>query len=167
MARKTQFTIFDKMEQDGAFDHNPANVFARDHDGTPIYQGPIEYPKMFYHPEGKEEITRPADEIMTPFGPKRVGEQRQLIAKIARNREEELEFLRLGWHSKPRDAVAVRLTAEGRADEIPTENPYETEVDKLRKELERLSVKNAELEAAVAKGAPAPSNAANIIAGKK
>ena len=122
MARRAQrFTIYDVMERDGAFDSNPANNFATDADGTSIYKGPIEFPKMLYHPFGEEMVVVPAEIIMTPIGPKAVGEQRELKYKVVHNEVEEEKLLAEGWHTSPGKAIAVRTGVappQGKDDKI-------------------------------------------------
>lgn len=109
MARqKTVFTIYDVMEANGEFEKNTANVVARDPvTGISTYAGPVEYPKMLYHPTGEERVVVPAEIIVTPLGPQRVGEQRILVTKTVRNAEEEKELLEAGWHDRPNKAVAM------------------------------------------------------------
>src|SRR5271165_2895555 len=106
--RQHQFTIYDAMEARGDFDKNPANAGAYDRtSGDMLYQGPVQYPKMLYHPDGETRITKPAEEIVTPFGPKRVGEQREIIWRIVKDPAEEAEWKAKGWHSQPRGAVVA------------------------------------------------------------
>jgi hypothetical protein len=108
MARKnTMFTIYHLMDANGHFDQNPANQQAKDQDGRPLYEGPVEYPKMFYHPMGEMRITVPAELIETPRGVKEVGEQREIIWKIARNEAEGNRLRDQGWHSSPAKAIAA------------------------------------------------------------
>lgn len=105
MPARNRFTIYDMMEAKGVFDLNPANINARDKDGTPLYVGPIQYPKMLYHPDGETRITNPPEPISTPFGPKWVGEKREIISRIVRTKEEEEEAILAGWHAHPSRAV--------------------------------------------------------------
>ena len=101
MPPRNRFTIYDVMEQNGVFERNPANSTARASDGTVLFQGPIQYPKMLYHPEGAEQIIVPAEVIMTPMGPKAVGEQRQLVHRVVNNAQEEADARAEGWHTHP------------------------------------------------------------------
>lgn len=154
--RQNRHTIYDKMEHDGIFDLNSANAYARDNNGLSTYKGPVEFPKMMYHPKGEVKITRPAEAIATPFGPKLVGEEKQLISKTVNTREEELEALAAGWHSRPRDALKARAEITGEELAPIHETAQESEMEKMRKQLEELSVRNAELEIAAAKGSAPP-----------
>lgn len=114
MARKRIFTIYDKMEDDGYFDSNPANPGARDRQGRQLYKGPIAFPKMVYHPEGHYVIAVPGEAVATPFGPKMVGERRELVSKIVETQGEYDEAKKAGWFDKPGDSAAKnpeRLTS--------------------------------------------------------
>jgi len=138
MARQNRFTIYDVMEQRGDFDSNPANATARSPEGTPLYAGPQQYPKMLYHPEGAEQILVPAEIIVTPLGPKAVGEQRQIIHQIAHNAQEEAELRAAGWHTHP----AGSLRAAGK--EAPPTGA-DQRIAELEKQLEALQAERATL----------------------
>lgn len=153
--RNNRFTVYDAMEAKGFFDSNPANASSRDHNGLSLYKGPIEYPKMMYHPEGKERITKQAEAISTPFGPKLVGEERRLITSVANDKEEEKKLRAEGWHYKPRDAMLKAAEIAGVELDIP-ESQHESEIDKLKRQIEELQIKNTDLEIANAKGPGAP-----------
>lgn len=109
MPPKTRFTIYDAMENSGFFASNPANPGSRDNDGNALYTGPVEFPKMLYHPEGEQKIVVPAEIITTPLGPKEVGEQKQLIHKIVGSQAECDEALASGWHDHPAKAIEARI----------------------------------------------------------
>lgn len=99
MARRNALhTIYHAMDAAGYFDSNPANVQSRDADNQPLYVGPVEFPKMLYHPDGESEITNPGEVIVTPFGPKIVGEQKQMIYRIVKDAKEEAKLRAEGWH---------------------------------------------------------------------
>ena len=106
MARKRIFTIYDKMEDDGYFDSNPANPGARDKQGRQLYKGPIAFPKMVYHPEGHFRISVPGEAVATPFGPKMVGERRELVSKIVGDANEYVEAKAEGWLDSPSESAA-------------------------------------------------------------
>jgi len=101
-ARAHRFTVFDVMEAQGVFDANPANP------SSPDYQGPIQYPKMFYHPQGETRITQRAEVIATPLGPERVGEMKELIHRVAHDADEEAALREAGWHDHP--ALAIKAS---------------------------------------------------------
>lgn len=100
-----RFTVFDVMEAKGVFKKNPANVNAQTEQGQPLYNGPVQYPRMLYHPKGEERIIQQGEVIMTPLGPQRVMQQREIIYKIVNNPAEEKELIALGWHTHPAKAI--------------------------------------------------------------
>lgn len=125
MARARQrFTIYDMMEQKGVFEANPANVDARDSEGNSTYLGPVAYPKMLYHPTGERRVTVPTEIISTPFGPKEVGQQTEIIWQLVRNAEDEKKLTDAGWHFHPARAIAAAggvappLSADQRIKEL-------------------------------------------------
>jgi hypothetical protein len=115
-----RFTIYDAMERAGAFDSNPANTFARDKvTGASLYKGPVPYPKMFYHPEGEQNVIVPGEWIQTLRGPQLVGEQKEIIWKIAENPDEEGELRADGWHDHPAKAIRARVEGQIARGELP------------------------------------------------
>lgn len=110
MPRDRMFTIYDALEKAGIFDANPANSFSRDKTtGASIYTGPQEYPKMLYHPEGEQQVTVPGEVLMTPFGPKLVGEQKETLWMTVQNPVEEAAAAAEGWHDHPAKAIGARV----------------------------------------------------------
>lgn len=108
--RGHRFTIYDALEKNGYFDANPANTFARDlTTGASLFAGPVEYPKMLFHPEGEERVIVPAEIITTPLGPKAVGEQRELLYQTVHSRAEEDAATAEGWWDHPAKAVRRRV----------------------------------------------------------
>lgn len=101
------YTIYDAMARKGLFRVNPANRDSVGEGNRPLYKGPVQFPKMFYHPKGLERVTRPAEIIATPMGPRKVGEQRELISKLAENAKEGAVLAKLGWHDHPAKAIAA------------------------------------------------------------
>lgn len=101
MRRDKRFTIYDAMESRGDFDLNKANA------GSPEYKGPEMFPKMFYHPEGAQRVIVPGEIIITPLGPKKLGEQLELIYQVASNKSEADALRKQGWHDHPSKAVAA------------------------------------------------------------
>lgn len=149
MPQKTRFTIYDAMEQDGVFDRNPANPNSRDNDGNALYTGPVEYPKMLYHPEGEERVIVPAEIIVTPLGPKEVNEQKELIHKTVGSAEEEAELVTEGWHDHPAKAVRARVMGVIASSKL-TEKEEKALLAKIPKLAPSVN-KIAELEAEIAK----------------
>ncbi len=145
--RSKRFTIYDAMEEAGVFEANPANTFAVD----PVTKQSIfqkaEYPKMLYHPKGEERIIVPSEEIMTPFGPKRLNEQRELISTVVQGPADEETMKAKGWHEHPADAIGART------GQAPERSSSET----IQKLMAELKAKEAELAAlgAVARQAQA------------
>ena len=105
MARRNKtFTIYDRLEETGYFDSNPANIDSRGPHGEQIYKKQ-EFPKMVYHPEGQYKVTNPGEYIGTVMGPKLVGTQSELISKIVNDPEELAEALAAGWKRTPAESV--------------------------------------------------------------
>lgn len=107
MRPHNRFTVFDALEAKGHFSANPANVGSTTPDGQVLYSGPVEYPKMFYHPQGETRITVPAEVTMTPVGVKFLGEQKEIIWRIARDESEGKKLLAAGWHDHPGKAITA------------------------------------------------------------
>lgn len=122
---RNQYTVYHLMEHRGVFDENPSNAC------SPEYGGPQEYPKMLYHPEGKERITQAAEVLETPIGPKLVGEQREIISRVVKDAEEEAGLRAEGWHLHPAQAIAAR------GDEPPP-TAHENQTKQLEAEIARL-----------------------------
>lgn len=116
--RHSRFTVYDVLEAKGIFDMNPANS------SSPEYVGPIDYPRMFYHPKGKQRVIQKAEVLNTPYGPVKVGEQYELIARTVKNEEEEMRARAAGWHDHPAKAMeaggrdAPPMTAHGRIADL-------------------------------------------------
>lgn len=149
MARRSNIhTVFHAMEEKGVFERNPANADSRDQTtGESLYKGPVKYPMMLYHPQGAEKITVPAEIIVTPMGPQRVGEQRQLVYKVVASAEEEAALRALGWHTSPANAVRARLKIEGKDLGLaPPKGSDETIAD-LNAQIAALQAEKADREA--------------------
>lgn len=138
MAQRNRFTIYDVLDAKGVFDSNPANPGSRNHEGQALYAGPVEYPKMVYHPLGLERIVVPAEVITTPYGPKEVGEQRELISQVVNNAEEEQKLVAAGWHLHP----AAAIQASGKT---APETGAEFELDELDRRLAALQAQREAL----------------------
>lgn len=139
MARANKrFTIYDMLEEKGEFEKNPANADSRTQDGTSLYKGPQQYPQMFYHPTGERKIIVPAEIIVTPMGPKMVGEQSELVWKIAENESEANELRAAGWHDHPSLAT---VAGGGKAPPVSAQQriaELEAQAARDKKELESL-----------------------------
>ena len=135
------FTVYHVMEARGVFDSNPANAGAVDQaEGTPLYKGPVEYPKMFYHPQGEEKILTPGEVVVDPIqGPIRVGQLREIINQVANTPEDEKRLRDEGWHDHPSKA----LTAAGK--EAPPISSQQ-HIDDLQAQLDRLTAQLASVQ---------------------
>lgn len=145
MARKKTFTIYDLMEERGVFESNPANIGARGKDGENLYQGPIPFPKMLYHPKGEKVVTVAGEIISTPFGPKEVGKQSELISRIVSSQKELDEALRDGWHDHPAKAIAA-------GGGIAPATSSEQRISDLQAMIAKLQAEKADQEARVLAG---------------
>ncbi len=101
------YTLYHSLAEKGFFDSNPANTQAVDADGRSIYRGPVQFPKMIYHPKGEEEITARGEKVATPFGPELLGVKKKIISKKVHSQAELDEALASGWHRFPADAIAA------------------------------------------------------------
>ena len=101
MARRNRYSIFDMMDDKGVFDKNPANAC------SDKYIGPQPFPKMVYHPKGEYRVTQKAEVVVTPFGPEKVGELKELIYRTVQDQEELDRALDEGWHMHPADSIAA------------------------------------------------------------
>ena len=116
--RHSRYTVYDVLDAKGVFDENPANS------SSSRYAGPVEYPKMFYHPRGQQKVVQKAEILQTPFGPVKVGEQWELIARLVRDPDEEKKARAAGWHDHPAKAIeaggrnAPPMTAHGRIADL-------------------------------------------------
>jgi len=136
------FTIFDVMEAKGVFEDNPANIF------SPEYAGPVSYPRMFFHPKGEFRVTVAAEQIVTPMGPKLVGEQRELIWQLAKDEAEEKALRAKGWHDHPSKAVAAGAGVEPEISDAEKVGELEAELAKLRAQLASKDKEKADAAAA-------------------
>lgn len=127
--RPQMHTIFHVMEARGAFAGNPANPESYDeNEGTSLYKGPVEYPKMFYHPEGETHVLVEAQPVVNPVTGEPLldrrgeqimrGEQREVIWQLAQTPEDEEALRDEGWHDHPALAIAA---GGGKAPEMSSE----------------------------------------------
>jgi hypothetical protein len=137
MAGRKRFTIYDAMEESGYFERNTCNIGARNSEGLPAYEK-AEYPKMLYHPEGATVVVQQGEMIATPFGPKIVGERRELVSRVVKSEAEEKEALSTGWHLSPESSSRA---GQGLAP-LPAVTPaamasLQDEITRLTAELEK------------------------------
>lgn len=115
-ARSKRFTQYDLMDAAGIFAANPANADAmQDGEGNSIYKGPIQYPRMMYHPRGEERILVEGQFVTDGEGnpllrngePIVRGQQKELIWETVTNEEEEAALRAKGWYDHPADSIAA------------------------------------------------------------
>lgn len=141
MKTTQSYTIYDVLEKKGIFAANPANIGSFDLEThEPLYKGPVEFPKMLYHPKGERRMISRGEMIETPMGAKVVGEQWELISQIVNSAEEEAKLLAEGWHHKPWQAMkaaGVDVTAmEAAAARAPqSENDKDARIRVLEAKL--------------------------------
>jgi hypothetical protein len=128
-ARAHRFTVYDVMEAQGVFDDNPANS------SSPDYKGPLEYPRMLYHPEGKERVIQRAEIIATPLGPQKVGEIKELISRAVHDAAEEAEWKGKGWHDHPSAAIAASGKEAPPTVAVDRVSGLEAQIELLQKQL--------------------------------
>jgi len=106
-----RFTVYDAMEASGYFSTNPANPGARDASGRALYAGPVKFPMMLYHPQGKEHVLVPGTKERTSYGTvETFGEQWELDSRVVESEKELVEALAEGWHKHP--AMAIKAANE-------------------------------------------------------
>ena len=101
-------TVYDVMDAKGVFDANPANAQAHDpqtHQSR--YAGPVEFPTMLYHPEGKHRVVMPERVEQTSWGPERRPAVTEMITRVVQTQPELDALLAKGWHQHPADAMAA------------------------------------------------------------
>lgn len=139
-------TVYDVMAENGVFSSNPANVNSFGPDHAPLYKGPVEYPKMLYHPRGEETVLVAASAEMTPFGPKMLNEQRCLTNLMVNSAEEEAKAKADGWLSHP--AYSIEAGNEVRREQglpllpVPTISSIE-HINRLENEKKKLEAELA------------------------
>lgn len=135
--RSNRMTIYDLMDAKGVFAANPANAGAMSaDDGHSLYVGPVEYPKMLYHPDGEQEVLVPERTEPTPTGPVKVPAQLAMKYKVVKDETEEEELRAAGWHDHPADALAAR-------GEVAPAKSSDQRIKSLEAEIERLKKKAA------------------------
>lgn len=135
MPRNKIFTVYDMMEDKGVFSSNPANADSRDKEGQSLYNGPVQYPKMLYHPLGEQKIIEPERQEMGPFGPVRIPAKYEMISVVAKSEAEEAKLVSEGWHTHPARALKAAgkdAPATSSADHI---NHLESELKRLQDQL--------------------------------
>lgn len=113
-----RFTIYDALESAGVFSANPANAGARKPDGTSLYKGPVEYPKMMYFPQQVVIVPASAEvgSLAGQYSGMSLNEQKALKDRIVNDAEEEEQAVSEGWVYTPIEAIEginEKRTAKG------------------------------------------------------
>ena len=134
------YSVYHRMAEEGVFDENPANPSAVNPDGISIYKGPVEYPKMLFHPKGEYHVINQGIAATDPRTnmpikdengkPIRLGEVRDMINRVVNTPEEEAALIAEGWHRTPGDAL--RCAPPG---STPYKAPEMTPLEKAQKEI--------------------------------
>lgn len=137
--RHNRFTIYDMMDVKGSFSSNPANSDSVDPtEGTSLYQGPVQFPKMFYHPEAKFRILNPGEVVSDLLrGPVVVGELREMIWEIAQTPEDAKRLQAAGWHDHPAKALAANGLEAPAISSQQTISELEAKVAEMQAEIDR------------------------------
>ena len=127
MARQSKrYSIYDVMEEKGVFEANPANSYSMDHEKQSLYKGPIEYPKMFYHPTGEERVLNPGTMELINGQYVLMGRLMEVTWKIAQTPAEEKTLRKDGWHDHP----SLALVAGGKSAPIKASPERLSEIDR-------------------------------------
>jgi len=137
MPRNHRFTIYDAMEAKGVFAANSANIDSRDQEGLSAYKGPVEYPKMLYHPRGEERIVTPGRLEPSPIGPMQIPPVKELIWCSVQSEDEEKVKKEEGWHDHPALAIEARTGTRPPMGSAQKVKDLEAEIKAQALELER------------------------------
>ena len=133
--RTKMMTRYHVMEAQGAFASNPANADAVSEQGEILYAGPIEYPKMMYHPLGEEREIEPERREPSPTGVQIIPAKMEMIYQVVNNDSEEMALRDSGWHDHPAKAL---VAAGKKAPAISSQqhiNSLEAQIAALQKQL--------------------------------
>lgn len=155
-ANQNRMTIYDAMEARGIFALNPANQDSRSESGESLYAGPVEFPKMFYHPLGLERVIVPGEPLTDSRGnpvidyktgeQKIVGEQREIIWQIAKDEAEAEALQAAGWHDLPGLAMVAAGKPAPPASPASKVKSLEDQVASLRAKLAEAGIETEESE---------------------
>jgi hypothetical protein len=113
------FSVYHAMEERGVFEQNTANAGAVNNDGLSIYEGPVKYPMMLYHPKGESVcitqgimiVNREGQPMVDEFGkPKYAGAVWGVKHQVVNSEQEEADLVGKGWHHT--EAEALRANPE-------------------------------------------------------
>lgn len=114
--RNNFHTVYHVMDERGVFRTNPANSDSvHETEGTSLYQGPVQFPKMFYHPMAETRVIVPAQAVVNSQTGEAVldragnpimrGEQREIIHEIVQDQAGADRLQKAGWHDHPAKAL--------------------------------------------------------------
>ena len=159
------YSIYHSMEDRGLFETNKANVQAINNDGLSIYEGPVQYPKMLYHPKGELHCInqgilvtdRDSRPVFDETGkPKYAGAVWGVKNIIVESEAQEAEIVAQGWHFT--EAQALRANPETHL-KAPPKTHAELQQERIA-ELEKKLAEATAPQAQPAKAGPAPGKAA-------
>lgn len=149
------YSVYHHMEEKGVFETNTANAGAVNTDGLSIYQGPVEYPKMLYHPTGEMERIYAGIQVMDREGNpvkdengqlKYAGSQHAIKTVIVHSADEEAEWIGRGWHTSE---AAARRTNPVLAKTAPGPTPMEEAKSRIKELEAKLAERDAKADAKV------------------
>jgi hypothetical protein len=145
------YSIYHSMEDRGLFETNKANAQAVSNDGLSIYEGPVQYPRMLYHPKGELHCIsqgilvtdRDSRPVFDERGqPKYAGAVWGVKNIIVESEEQEAEMVKEGWHYT--EAQALRANPETHLKAPPKTNAelQQERIAELEKKLAEAEAKN-------------------------
>ena len=127
MARLSKrYSIYDVMEDKGVFEANPANIYAINHEKQSLYKGPVEYPKMMYHPRGEERVLNPGTTELINGQYVLMGRLMEIIWEQVNDAKEEKKLRAEGWHDHP----SLAAVAGGKASPVVASPERVSEIDR-------------------------------------
>jgi hypothetical protein len=144
------YSIYHSMEDRGLFETNKANVQAVSNDGLSIYEGPVQYPKMLYHPKGELHCIsqgilvtdRDSRPVFDETGkPKYAGAVWGVKNVIVESEAQEEEMVALGWHYTEAQALRANPETHLKAPPKTTHELQSEEIAALKKQIEEMKGK--------------------------
>jgi hypothetical protein len=144
------YSIYHSMEDRGLFEMNKANTQAVSNDGLSIYEGPVQYPKMLYHPKGELHCIsqgilvtdRDSRPVFDERGqPKYAGAVWGVKNVIVESEAQEEEMIALGWHYTEAQALRANPETHLKAPPKTRHELQDEEIAELRRQLEEMKGK--------------------------
>ena len=149
------YSIYHNMDDRGVFDSNPANAQAVNNDGFSIYKGPVEYPKMLYHPQGKLKVVfqgllvtdpKSGEAMLDKEGnPRYTGTQVVVEHVVVASEAEAAPYIAEGWHET--EAAARRQSPDKK---IAAAAPPKTKTELMEERIKELERQLADADAQAA-----------------